>query len=104
MSKDFYGVGGHPDVDLSKAGLHAFLEFQHEFTALRNVRGVHKCPDQFITEELILVAPQTTNGLGLRRDSAEAFFQFNQRIGDQFVRDGLAVVKLSRQEDFEPSK
>jgi len=31
-------------------------------------------------------------------------FEFDQRVRDEFVRDRLTVVKLPRQEDFEPPK
>ena len=110
--RDIYGthspvhneIAGLPDVDLLKAGFHTFLEFQKKLTALHDIRGIHKHPYQLIAEKLILRTPQTTKGLGLGRNSAEACFQFEHCIGDQLVRDELAVVKPSRQEDFEPSK
>jgi hypothetical protein len=89
---------------LLESGLQAFLEFDEELAALRNVYGIDKDPDQFIPVEFIVVTPMTANDLGLARDGTKVPFKFKQRVRDEFVWDRLPVVKPPRQEDFEPPK
>ena len=103
-SENFDGVRRHPNIKLLESGLEAFFEFDEELPALGQVHCIDKKSDQIVSVKFIFVTPHAADDLGFARDSTKVCFEFQQRVRDKFVRDRLPVVKLSRQEDFEPPK
>jgi hypothetical protein len=102
--QDFDWVRSHPDIDLLKPRLQSLFEFDKEFAGLGRIRAVNEQRNEIVAVSLSLVLPRSLNCLGLDGDSTETLSQLQQRIGDQFAWDGLAVIELHWQEDFEPPK
>lgn len=68
------------------------------------LRDVHEDPDQVIAVRFTLVSPQTTDRLCLGRHRPEPLLQLKQRLGHDFVGDGLAVIEPEREQDLVASE
>jgi hypothetical protein len=100
-SKHVQRVGRYPKVDLLESFLGALFEFHKELAVSRDIRNVHEHSNQVVAKALPLVLSESANGLSFARDGPEPLLQFEQRIGNQVVRNGLSVIELQRQQNLE---
>src|SRR5208283_188011 len=97
----FDQVCRHPDVELLESSFELFLEFQEELAMLRLVADVDEDADQIVAIRFPFLAPVSSDRLGFAGDSTEPLLQFEQGLGDDLVRDWLAVIEPEREQHLE---
>jgi len=92
-SNHFDQVGRDPDVDLPEPDFQALLELGEELAVLGKVRHIDENASQVVAKSLSFMLPEAVDDLRLVRDSAKSLFQLDQRVGDEFFRNGLPVIE-----------
>ncbi len=93
-------MGGHPNIDLSKARLEPFFEFLKELAIFLSIGDIHKDTCQLVPMRLSFMLPIAADDLSFRRNSAELAFDFQHCFDNEGVGNRRPIVKLPRQEDF----
>src|SRR5262245_15863525 len=101
-SDDLDEVGGHPDVELLEPSLELFFVSDEELAVIWSIGNIENNAHEVIAVHFTLMLPEAANHLRLGGDGSEVLAEFQQRLTDEAIGDGLAIVKPQGQKDLEP--
>src|SRR5688572_22026734 len=99
-SENFDRVSCEPDVELLKASFELLFVSDEELAIGRSIGDVDKHAHEFITIALVVLSPLTANDLSFCGHRSKPLLQLCERLREESVGDGMAVVKPQRKQDF----
>src|SRR5260370_38228105 len=95
-------IGGDTNINLPKRYFELFFEIPEKLVIFLKVVHINKNAYKLVPVGYAGVLPDASNNLRFVRDGFELLPNCQERVGNQFVGDGLSVILPLGKRDLEP--